>query len=479
MPHEYRVMNPDQPVEFRFIDNFYVDEVTHPTTGWLTNPTNAAQIISYVCDRSGNWQILCHEDGSANVIRVQCFGCNNHEIEADFERVIVRNGLTAAWCNRCIRLHTRTCDECGDRYSTSNNDMPLIDGIRYCLACVEISHVYCNGCNAWVGCPEDDDEYCSGECHFDTCVRYLHMQEANGDGEYYDNNVIRDYSYKPAAVFHPGLPRYTWENRRLAKDDHSRSRVIDLEGKPLKRSILLQFGIELEVENDYGDNTQEMAREYHERFNPDVLTLKHDGSLYNGFEIVVQPRSLASWRDFAPEFGDSLLWLRKQGARAWSNDRCGLHIHASKVAYDGPSHVARFGMLFARNEEGWVKVARRRASYASFSELRSGGVLNKAQGKARTGHADAVNLNSSGQPTTETRIWRPSLAGSGRVIAALEFVDAAIAFTRLMTVRDVRLGALEWPNFAQYVDEHEYPQAQFVLAGGKYELTKEGLACAS
>ena len=478
MPYEYRVMNPEEPIELRYIDSSYVDEVRHPTTGWFFNSENPVQIVAYVFSRSGNWQILFQEDGSENVPRRACPGCNQMVIAANLERVIVRNGRTADWCRRCISNHSIECGGiCGDRYSSSHNDMPRVDGITYCLACVEENHVYCSGCNAWVGCDENgDDDHCNGECHFDNCDRY---QRNNSDGEYYGNSVIRDYSYKPAAVFHPALPRFSWENRRMARDDHSRSRVIDLEGKPLKRSILLQFGIELEVENDYGDNTQEIAREFYEKFNPDVLTLKHDGSLYNGFEIVVQPRSLASWREFAPEFGNALLWLREAGCRAWSNDRCGLHIHASKVAYDGPSHVARFGMLYARNEFGWVKIAHRRASYASFSELRSGGILNKAQGKVGTGHADAVNLNSYGQPTTEIRIWRPSLAGSGRVIAALEFVDASIAFTRLMTVRDVRLGALEWPNFVQYVNEHEYPLAQFVLGGGKFELTKEGFECAS
>jgi hypothetical protein len=211
-----------------------------------------------------------------------------------------------------------------------------------------------------------------------------------------------------------------------------------------------------------------------DKFNEEVLCLKHDGSLDDGFEIVVQPRSLESWRDFAPEFGRALLDLRSQGFRAWNNSHCGLHVHTSKIAYDGVSHVTRFGLLFARNEEPWIKISGRDTrteghNYASFSSLRRGGVANKAKGLYPTAHEDAVNLFSSGQPTTESRIYRPSLAGSGRTIAAIEFQHAAIEYTRNLTARDVAAGYLRWSEFTRYIAEHEYPQAQFVLGGGRFE----------
>jgi hypothetical protein len=343
--------------------------------------------------------------------------------------------------------------------------MITIAGRVVCTECAAETHTNCGNCGSWI-------EHRHADAHFDNC---------ESQDDYYGNNVIRDYSFKPRAVFHPRLPAFSFENARIAHNDNSRSRVLGADGKAINRSSLLQFGIELEVENSGEEDnaTSDVARAFYEKFNTNTLTLKYDSSLYDGFEIVCQPRSLASWREFAPEFGSALLWLRSQGFRSWSNDSCGLHVHASKVAYNGPAHVARYGMLFSRNEEQWVRIAGRRSSYASFSELREGGIMRKARGVCRPGHFDAVSLNSNGQPTTETRIWRPSLAGAGRVLTAVEFGHAAIEYTRLMTSRDVSMGALNWNHFVQYMNEHEYPSAQFVLGGGKFELTESGMPCVS
>ena len=369
-----------------------------------------------------------------------CERCNRPSDQ--FYEVSLGRHETELWCYNCRMSTALMCEGCQVTYSTRYVYMTTVGDYHFCGECVE-RLPFCDEC----------EEY------------YLDGME---DQHQHRERVINSYSHKPGAVFHPEYPRM------LAQPRYGATPVTFPEGKPIDRRSLLQFGIELEVENEGRESLESVAYDFFSNFDASILCLKHDGSLYNGFEIVTQPRSLESWRNFAPEFGTALLELRRRGFRSWNNNHCGLHIHASNIAFDGASHLTRFGLLFSRNEEGWISVAGRDTrnngcNYASFDGLRRGGVANKAKGLYPTEHTDAVNLNTHYQPTVEVRIWRPSLAGSGRVMSSIEFVHAAIEYTRSITSHDIGAGALRWTEFVKYIAEHDYPQAQFVLGGGRFE----------
>ena len=393
---------------------------------------------------------------------VMCDRCERTQFLADNDlgEVVARHG-PENWCRHCRMLATLDCVSCGNTYRLNNTDTQ-VDEVEdegyFCQNCLENGpYSHCDDCEIWFNYELEDHDHAS------------RRSERSGD--------IHNYSHKPEPEFHPVLPSWSfrWGTGPMPYriDDYSKGQLCDYSGMPLNRADFAQFGVELETENQGNEDTRDIAREFMAKFDESILCLKEDSSLNDGFEIVTMPRSLASWREFSPVFGEALLGIRERGMRSWSASNAGLHIHASKIAFNGPSHVARFGLLFTQNEENWVHVAKRRSNnYASFDQMRDHGVVKSAKCQGGTSHFDAVNLDTADQPTVEVRIWRGSLAGAGRVIASIEFVAAAIEYTRDMTANDVLNGSLEWYKFAEFIKSNDYSQAQFVIDGGFYEASK-------
>jgi len=310
-------------------------------------------------------------------------------------------------CIECITNRAFTCYACQENYSTASFTAIEGDGYLYCPDCASDQLETCPGC-----------DYYEDNCH---C----------------GSSSIHSYSYKPNPIFHG--------------------------------DNLLQMGIELETEwtpdgafsRDY-DTVASKAN----RLGQENLYLKSDGSLSYGFEIVSHPRDLQSWRTFSDQFGELLLELSDMGMRAWGHNSCGLHVHVSRAGFKSQAHQARFSMLFAQNQQAWIKVAKRSSGYASFPSFRNGGVIHKVKFPGMAGHSDAINLGNT--HTIEVRIFRPSLA-IGRVLAALEFVHAAVEYTRHRNVADTTID-LSWGQFGRYIIQNDYPHAERVLAGGRFNL---------
>jgi len=392
------------------------------------------------------------------VTMYECERCgDSFDDECDLYTITTRHG-TQEWCQDCQDLNAWFCADCDTMFACSG-DRNGVDSVRVlddewvCADCRNENYYLCEGCEEY-----SHDEYCC---------------DVEDDYEEYSRS-IHNYSYKPDPVFWPIQPRYSVHQigRSFSFfNDASRGRILDENERTLDRSRLAYFGIELEVEARDGDR-HSLAEQMAASFDESVLYLKDDGSLSDGFEIVTHPRSLDSWQQFAPSFGAALSRLGANGARAWSESSCGLHVHVSRVAFSGPSHVSRFALLYARNEDGFVSVARRTSHYASFNSLRGGrGVVTKCARAEYASHSDAVNL--SWPHTVEVRIWRPSLA-VGRVLASIEFVHASMEYTRGLTSNDVLGGALGWFEFARYVRANAatYPHAVRVLDGGTFEMVE-------
>lgn len=385
-----------------------------------------------------------------------------------------------AWCRDCAENSAHSCDECGELFR-SNSMYTVENGYRhntlsFCQVCYETTTFSCGACGTdWTdgSCSYSTADGTVGEC----CVsNYTFCDICGADVDEgcdcdSSRHGINNYGYKPNPIFHPSLPPAMRRTHVGMSTDPACGVIVDYEGKRIDRSTLPQFGIELEVECDTfmgrDNNAVYMANE----FDTSELYLKEDGSLSMGFEIVTHPRSLDSWREFASgKFGEALEGLRQNDVRAWDNRNCGLHIHVSRIAFNGRPHLARFALLFGENETEWVRVAGRRTSYANFDSLRNGGLVKKAMFRAGN-HMDAVNF--SPRETVEVRIWRPSLKVN-RVIASIEFCHAALEYTRNITVADVANGALDFRPFSKFVMNHDYPMAQRVLGGETFRNATEG-----
>ncbi|MEV0110591.1 hypothetical protein AB0H42_30230 [Nocardia sp. NPDC050799] len=195
--------------------------------------------------------------------------------------------------------------------------------------------------------------------------------------------------------------------------------------------------------------------------------LKKDSSIQpTGFELVTHP---LSYRFAIEDFPWTLLGeLDNLGCTV--DDTVGLHVHASRAGFASPAHVYRWMKLLYRNEAEVAALARRRSRYAPFDHV----ARARARDTAKD-HKHAVGLdryqaiNPHPRHTLELRVFASSL-DVGQVQAALAFTAASIAYTRHLTIGDIRSGGWDWSPFAEWVaDRSEY---------APLTVEMEALACA-
>jgi len=373
----------------------------------------AGRPVGHVCEE-------CLDNGAARICGIcACLMAHNdYRVQA-----YTSEGLLDV-CRVCQDYNTFECIGCGDVYGNTYADSVVAtdEGGN--------TYLYCEGCS------EDCVEWC------DDCDEY-HV-EGNNCG----SNVIHNYSYKPDPIFHPDLSSY-WVHNRDYRDASKGTLYAAYDNRQrIARAPLAQFGVELEVDVQRPASRAELARFVVDELDSDTAYLKEDGSIPHGFEIVTHPRSLDSWRKFAAsELAGVLDNLADRGGRSWDQPSCGLHVHVSRVAFDGPSHVARFALLFTRNADEWRRLARRSTSYANF-DMNGTETIAKALRPGYASHFDAVNLTHA--DTIEIRIFKPSLRWE-RVLGAVEIVASAMEYTRTMSSRDVAAGGLMFDNYAAFV----------------------------
>jgi len=234
------------------------------------------------------------------------------------------------------------------------------------------------------------------------------------------------------------------------------------------RQSLAYFGVELETEPNSWTAHREGLSIFSDSPVNGAVYGKRDGSLDDsGVEWVTHPRTLAAWQSWR-DFGQFTEQLRRAGWRSWDAPSCGLHVHASRAAFDGSSHLARLVYFFRRNEEGLKQFAGRSSGWARFDQLRRGSISAKVKGETPD-HYDALNL--SGLATVEFRIFKPSLR-FGRVLASVELCAALIEFTRPLTA--IELASANWATFTAYAraNSDTYPHCVAVLAGHRFNTSE-------
>ena len=316
------------------------------------------------------------------------------------------------------------CCECCEAHTHYDNS-GWYDGTRYCENCIENNVYDCRDCG--VTCWDGNDHYCEDDDN--------------------DESLIHNYSYRPSPFFFG-------------------------EGK-------YYFGFELEVESR-GNGRYDGAQIAQNSLGAHAY-LKDDGSLSDGFEIVTHPHTLEKYHtDFN---WDVLQKLQSQGYRSWNTRTCGLHVHVSRTAFgDGrdawsygipssirsqiilkkQSHELRFMKLIYDNQRQVERISgRSNNQYATFQD--KGNLVQKVKnGYQLAGRYSAINTENDA--TIEVRVFKGSLRKE-RVLSALEFVHAAVEYTRDIKV-STKNHALSWLKFTGYVSANAelYPNLVTIMS---------------
>ena len=342
--------------------------------------------------------------------RIYCERCEDYRYE-DGCRGVEGIGI---YCESCADNYTFWCESCECTYSDNDSSYHLADiGVYWCEGCCSNSANWCDNC----------DEYNRDEC--ENCV----------DG----GRLINQYSYKPDPIFHGN-----------SKDN-------------------LYFGIELEMEIRDGDLSA--SSEYVMEMMGDFTYLKDDSSIgsggYKGFEMVSHPATLDYFTN-NKNLWTTLDYLKRVHiARSWDAKNCGLHIHISRAGFKSGAHTHRFLSLIYKNSDKMMKLGGRKSNYARFNDVYKDDEYDRPYftlahkvahpSNSMTERFSAVNTQNL--HTLELRFFRGTMNPDG-VLSAIQLAHATVEYTRNLTLSDVKMGALSWEWFADWIQANNglYPE---------------------
>lgn len=323
-------------------------------------------------------------------------------------------------CKHCADLLTIECSHCGELVWRSNSIRDML-----CAECYERYYTVCSSCDELI-CLEDA-HYLSGdefEHEYPYCRRCY--------DEYNKEQIINDYYYKPDPVF-------------------------------FGNESSLYMGIELEVDEGgedefYAEKILKIANK-----SDDIMYIKHDGSLDEGFELVTHPMTLEYHR-LNVNWKDILSSLIRCGYRSHNANTCGLHIHVNRNTFGDSQEQQEdvIGRLLYFYEKFWPEVlrfSRRTEAQANRWASRYGGVISdcknvlKEAKKSGLGRYTAVNLTN--RNTIEFRIFRGTLL-LNTFTATLEFTHYLC--TLALRMHDDEFQDMTWKSFVDGIDAEQYPE---------------------
>lgn len=323
-------------------------------------------------------------------------------------------------CKTCFEDNTTVCDYCGQRIWCDDTEGD--SHTTLCGRCFENHYTYCEDCgrlllyDAAYYFDGDDEEY--PYCR--TCF------------EKRTNRAIKSYNYKPEPIFYGSGDFY--------------------------------FGVELEI--DKGGEDNDNARELLDIGNHEKnhIYCKHDGSIYNGFEVISHPMTLSYHKDKMPwyELMNSALGL---GYKSHNTETCGLHCHVNRNGFGETEEEqdAAIGRVVYFVEKHWnelVKFSRRKeanlnrwaARYSTISNTAKE-TYTKAKGKCSNNRYLAINLTNSS--TIEFRLFKGTLRYE-TFLATLELVKHICYLASQLFDEDFE--KMSWLDFVQTIDADEMPE---------------------
>ena len=372
---------------------------------------------SVVCESCST--VIHNDDARSNYSEIFCDDCSFccDRCSTYYQNDDMNSVGYDTWCNGCYENHSFYCEPCDTSYS-EHDDNYWVQDTTVCGNCYENSAYYCEDCEEayW----DSDPCQCqqgSGERHSCGCRGSIH-----------------NYSCKPELKFYGSS----------------------------KSNLYMGFELETEI----GTDTLAAAVLSSSALT-DRAILKSDASIRNGFEIVTQPSTLDYYRNNSDVIWDTIETLRKDyGARSWDTDTCGLHIHLSRAGFSSGSHLHRFIAMVYTNSEVMMKFAGRKSRFARFNDVYTFDEYDKPirsfkhkVGDPRRSNTERYSaVNTQNQYTVELRFFKGTMNKAG-ILSALDLATAMVEYTRELRVSDVRMGALNWAWFADYIRDNNglYP----------------------
>lgn len=362
-----------------------------------------------------------------------CDICGDEGVSKD-DAIITEDDYTC--CNDCYIV----CEHCENTFSTNANTSIVDGNERWCEDCLDYAY-YCERCeeyNSDGSCiVRDIGEHWCEHCIFDAAYYCEYCEEYNMEPCECTSRVIHDYNYKPDVIFHS-----------TSAEDNAK----------------LFFGIEVEMESPNGSfSTKDEAAEYaHQLENLDLAYLKNDGSLEVGFELVTHPMTYNYYKNEAPKLWEVIQTLKDSyEMRSWGTRTCGLHIHISRRGFTSGSHMHRFLRLIYSNQRFFERLAGRSSNrWSSFEDVIDENGKRHYKNKIERGsYTDRYTaVNTTNRNTLEVRIFRGTLKVA-TLLSQIALMHACVEYTRVMSVKQVSEGALEWTELVRYVQENQelYP----------------------
>ena len=296
------------------------------------------------------------------------------------------------------------------------------------------------------------DGYDNQRC-YDCHREYEDEYEANETDDDEDENegLVHSYSYKPRPSF--------LNSNGTASSYSSMSEL----GRP---ELYLGFEQEVEFRGHHTHTRRDGAQKVLDAMNTEqgenVVYLKVDGSISNGFEIVSHPMTI----DYAMNHVNwaGITALKRMGFESWNASSCGLHIHMSRNAFADDKHLFKFVKFIYSNRVDLVKFVGRESSYAKFgldnfvsswmdydTGVRTQKSLMTMLKDKETNNDRYSAINIQNAHTVELRFFRPSLNVT-TVQAAMQFCKASFDYTEMLTTQEVvGSNALAFMSFRKWV----------------------------
>lgn len=346
----------------------------------------------------------------------KCYFCEEGFNEEKLEEVRLPSGRWRYICESCKETHERTCSFCDDTFYS----LDIYDNL--CYDCTENTFV----------CEE-----CGGRFRLDE--EYRHDDYSYCENCYEEKAIIQDYNYKPSPTFRkiPG------ENTELF------------------------MGIELEI--DGAGESSRNAKKIQDI--TDLIYIKHDGSLNEGFEVVSHPCTFSyhsqkfPWREIL-EMAEDLEY------KSHDIGTCGLHIHISRDFFGNNyqeedlnilktlyifevfwSDILNFSRRTEKQAQKWAKkyFNKERTEKLTDPEMQKE-LLDTAKNSERY---YAVNLQN--EDTVEFRIFRGTL-NYNTFLATLQFI-----YNLCNMVKDIDINNLQKISFLDICNYNKFPEMENYL----------------
>lgn len=233
------------------------------------------------------------------------------------------------------------------------------------------------------------------------------------------------------------------------------------------------FGVELEVEQTaYDDYSIDEVASLIRDDMPFDISIKHDGSLTEGFEIVSDPCTLRYHMEKYP-------WKKiiedcvSHGMRSHDAQNCGMHVHVSKKSLGETDDerdmvIAKLLILFEKFEEEIQKFARRRSCHwCEYKKLESNlydydEVKKEIKSKFSSCRYQSINLTNF--YTIEFRIFKGTL-NYQTIMANIQFCHEMIKFAKNSDLIKIQMST--WDDIfcnTEYEELREYLKKRNLFA---------------